>query len=104
MTSTLRPAATKTPQWLERDVRPGKRLIVGGLLGALALVLTAVTGIAPLLSPARGGGDTADGFSLSSARADLGVIAAAPHPLGSAKQLSVEAYLVRELTEMGLDP
>ena len=104
MTSTLHPAPPTPTPWRERDVQPGKRPPVGGLLAALALVLTAFAGIAPLLSPADMGGGSADGFSLSSAREDLAVVAAAPHPMGSAEQLSVESYLVRELTEIGLDP
>jgi hypothetical protein len=102
--STMRPAPTVATPSLARGLRPGKRPIVAVLVAALTLGLTAVAGIAPLLSPAGAGMDTIDEFSLSSARDDLAVVAAAPHPMGSAEQLSVEAYLVRELTEIGLDP
>ena len=44
------------------------------------------------------------GVSLDRVRADLAVVAAQPHPMGSPEQAAVEAYLVRQLTELGLQP
>lgn len=68
------------------------------------LAAAAFAGVAPLLSPAPPSQDAVAGFSLDRAREDLAVVAAAPHPMGSAEQAAVEAYLVQELTAMGLEP
>jgi hypothetical protein len=68
------------------------------------LAATAFVGITPLLSPSPPSPDAVPGFSLDAAREDLAVVAAAPHPMGSTEQAAVEAYLVDELTAMGLQP
>ena len=104
MTSTLRP--TSPPLRTSARSRPDQRRagLAGTLLAATLLAATAFAGIAPLLSPAPPDGDAVAGFSMDRARDDLAVVAAAPHPMGSAEQAAVEAYLVRELTAVGLDP
>jgi len=68
------------------------------------LAATAFAGVAPLLSPATPSEDAVAGFSMDRARDDLAFVAASPHPMGSAEQAAVEAYLVQELTAVGLDP
>ena len=104
MTSTVR--HRPLPVGTSPQPRPGERSasLAGVLLAAVVLAAAAVAGIAPLLSPAPPVGDGVAGFSLDRARADLAVVAAAPHPMGSAEQSSVEAYLVQELTAAGLQP
>ena len=49
-------------------------------------------------------GSAAPGFSASRALQDLSVIAAKPHPSGSAAQAEVRDYLQRELKAAGLEP
>ncbi len=78
-------------------------LVTGWLLAAAVLAATAAAAVMPLLSPAVPAEDRG-GFSLDAARADLAVVAADPHPMGSAEQATVEAYLVGELAAMGLRP
>ena len=104
MTSTVRhrPLPVETPPGSRAGVRSAS--LAGKVLAAAVLAAAAVTGIAPLLSPAPPVGDGVAGFSLDRAREDLAVVAAAPHPMGSAEQSSVEAYLVQELTAAGLQP
>ena len=105
MTSTLSPGPT--PVGTLPHPRPRRRRVAlaGGLLAAMVLVATAFAGIAPLLSPATpANAAAAAGFPLDAARDDLAAVAAAPHPMGSAEQATVEAYLVGELTAMGLQP
>ena len=104
MTSTVRhsPLPVGTSSQPRQGVRSAS--LAGTLLAALVLAAAAVAGIAPLLSPAPPVGDGVAGFSLDRARADLAVVAAAPHPMGTAEQSSVEAYLVQELTAAGLQP
>ncbi len=104
MTSTLRPE--KAPALTPPRARPGSRRapLVGGLLAAAVLAAAAVAGVAPLRSPTGPGSDAVAGVSLDRVRADLTVVAAQPHPMGSPEQAAVEAYLVRQLTELGLQP
>ena len=85
---------------------PGVRWphLTGALLVAVVLAAAALAGIAPLLSPAPQVGDPGVGFSLDRARADLAVVSAVPHPMGSSEQSSVEAYLVQQLDAAGLQP
>ncbi|WP_345205531.1 M28 family peptidase [Fodinibacter luteus] len=78
--------------------------LAGALVAAAALAVTAFAGVSPLLSPAAPAEDAVAGFSMDRARADLAVVAAVPHPMGTAEQADVEAYLVQELTAIGLDP
>ena len=103
MTSTLRQESA--PVAIPVSTRPlGRSKAWGVALAAALLSLTAVVAIAPLRSPVEPNSDAAVGFSLDRAQEDLAVIAAAPHPLGSPEQAAVEAYLVQELTAMGLEP
>lgn len=105
MTSTTtRPAS---PPLHTPTHEPPARLrssLAGPLLAAVLLAATAFAGVAPLLSPPPPAEDAVAGFSLDRAREDLAVVAAAPHPMGSPEQATVEAYLVQELTAMGLAP
>lgn len=48
--------------------------------------------------------DVVGGFPLAQARADLATVAAAPHPMGSAANARVRAFLMGELRGMGLTP
>ena len=104
MTTTLRPTAPAGRMPEPEDPGPRRAGLVGALLAAAVLAATAFAGVAPLLSPAPPTTDAVAGFSMDRARADLAVVAAAPHPMGSAEQAAVEAYLVQELESMGLDP
>ncbi len=108
MTSTVRRTATaaRTPDGAAATSTstPGRAGLVGALLAAAVLAATAFAGVAPLLSPAPPTGDAVTVPTLQRARADLAVVAAEPHPMGSAEQAEVEAYLVRELRSIGLDP
>jgi hypothetical protein len=104
MTSTL-PRATSPVATPSRPQERGRAAaLAGALLAAVVLAAAAVAGTVPLRSPASPAGDAVAGFSLDRARDDLAVVVAGPHPMGSAEQASVESYLVRELTAIGLDP
>ncbi|KGN40579.1 M28 family peptidase [Knoellia aerolata] len=93
------------PRRRRRDVTQAPtQPTVGVLLMVAALGVAALVGVSPLRSPAEPAGDTSGGFSLERARDDLAVVAAAPHPMGTAEQATVEAYLVRELRALGLEP
>ena len=76
---------------------------LGWLLAAVVLAATAVVGVTPLLSPPPPAADPGAGV-VDRAQQDLAVVAAAPHPMGTAEQAAVEAYLVRQVTDMGLQP
>ena len=107
MTSTLRPetSAAPTPPEARHPQAPRRRApLLGGLLAAAALAVTAVAGVAPLRSPSTPSADAVAGVSLDRLRADLAAVTAQAHPMGSREQAAVEAYLVRQLTEMGLTP
>lgn len=93
---TARRAAPEVPT----RRRPSR---AAALLAAALLAAAAFAGTAPLLSPTRPPEDIA-GASLEQAQQDLAVVAAAPHPMGSDEQSAVEAFLVGELTAMGLQP
>ncbi len=88
--------------------RPQKRgratALAGALLAAVVLAAAAVAGIVPLRSPSSPSGDVVAGFSLDRAQDDLAVVSATPHPMGTAELAAVEAYLVQELTAVGLEP
>ena len=105
MTSTTLPPASpeaRSPRPEVAGEQTSSR--AGALLAAALLAATAFAGVAPLLSPGAPADDAVSGFSLDRAREDLAVVAAAPHPMGSAEQAAVEEYLMGELTAMGLDP
>lgn len=104
MTSTLRPTSPPVRTPARAGPAPRRAGLAGALLAAAVLAATAFAGVAPLLSPATPSRDAVAGFSLDRARDDLAVVAAAPHPMGSSRQAAVEAYLVQELTSIGLDP
>ncbi len=105
MTNTLSPLPAAMDTTADRRHPLRRRASwAAGLVAALALAATAIAGVAPLLSPATPVDDPVAGFSVDRARQDLAVVAAAPHPMGAVEQTSVEAFLVRELTAMGLDP
>lgn len=105
MTSTTpRPASPPVHGQAPEPPARWRSSLAGALLAAALLAATAFAGIAPLLSPATPAEDAVAGFSLDRAREDLAVVAAAPHPMGSAEQSAVEEYLVQELTAMGLEP
>ncbi|MDF3044167.1 MAG: hypothetical protein K0R30_395 [Ornithinibacter sp.] len=105
MTNTLSPVPAAMDTTADRRPPLRRRTSwAAGLVAALALAATAIAGVAPLLSPATPVDDPVAGFSVDRARQDLAVVAAAPHPMGAVEQSSVEAFLVRELTAMGLDP
>jgi hypothetical protein len=68
---------------------------------ALGMLLAAWASLTPRVVPE----DAAPGaFSAARAFADVQEIAKAPHPLGSAENARVRAYLVQRLTAMGLAP
>ena len=105
MTSTTtRPASPPLHSPTHEPPNRGRSSLAGALLAAVLLAATAFAGVAPLLSPAPPAEGAVAGFSLDRAREDLAVVAAAAHPMGSPEQATVEAYLVRELTAMGLAP
>ena len=104
MTSTLRPVSVPTEVAAPTPTRTRRSSFVAGLLAAVTLVTTAVLGVMPLLTPPIPAADAVTGFPLERAREDLAAVASVPHPMGTAEQASVEAYLVRELTAMGLAP
>jgi len=74
------------------------------LLVATALVLAVVLGVAPLapMSP-RPASAPATEFSAERAMRTLAVIAAKPHPTGTAADDEVREYLVRELEALGFE-
>lgn len=78
-------------------MRNNLKLVIA-LLAALALAVLATTPPAPLP-------DTAPPTEFSAARAmaDVRVIAARPHPTGSAENAKVRAYLLQRLRELGFD-
>ena len=49
-------------------------------------------------------GRDGDGFSVARAMVDIGQIAREPHPVGSPQNARVHDYLVKRMTELGLDP
>ncbi len=70
------------------------------LLGTL--LLAAILGFAAADTPApRPASAAADAFAAGRAMADVRVIAAAPHPTGSAENAAVRAYLVKRLEALG---
>ena len=71
--------------------------LIAALAGAFALAALAARPPSPLLSNAPPGL-----FSAGRAFADIGRIARAPHPTGSAEDAEVRAYLVQRLRALGL--
>jgi putative ATP-binding cassette transporter len=92
-----------------RQERGGQALFGSPALGSL---LTALFVLAALLlaaggqrlPAAAGGGAPAAAFSAERAMQHLKVIAARPHPSGSAAQAEVRDYLVKTLRDAGLEP
>ncbi|HEX8116456.1 MAG TPA: cyclic peptide export ABC transporter, partial [Pyrinomonadaceae bacterium] len=92
-----------------RRERGGQALFGSPALGSL---LTALFVLAALmlavggqrLPAAEGGGAPAAAFSAERAMQHLKVIAARPHPSGSAAQAEVRDYLLKTLRESGLEP
>jgi hypothetical protein len=70
-----------------------------------ALILGGLIAWAQGLPPHPQGVDTAAAaFSAQRALADIGVIAQAPHPVGSARNQQVRDYLLSRMTVLGLQP
>jgi hypothetical protein len=104
MTTTLRRAPSVRPTSRPSGHAPAGIPLLAVLTAVAVLIVTAFMGIAPLLSPSSPAGEEMAGFPLTRAQADLAVVAAAPHPMGSTAQAEVETFLVDELAAMGLQP
>ena len=72
-----------------------------GLTAALALLVALIALRPPHPQPAQA---PADQFSAARAMADVRVLGQAPHPVGSAGQAKVRAYLLGRMAALGLDP
>src|SRR5215469_13797752 len=69
------------------------------------LLLGLVAAVLAMRPPAPAPADAAPGvFSAGRAMADVQVIAQRPHPIASADSLRVQAYLLKRMTDLGLDP
>jgi hypothetical protein len=72
---------------------------------ALAIALACALGVAPLIPPAPASPDAPlTVFSAGRAMRHVAVIAAAPHPIGSARQAAVSVYIEQQLGAIGLEP
>lgn len=82
--------ASRAPRWVR-----------GTLAGAL--IALGVLALAPLASPSPRGADApADAFSAARGFTDLQVVAAEPHPVGSAANRAVRDHLVERSIDAGL--
>ena len=82
---------------------PATPLVLGLFLGALLLALA--LGVLALQSPRPLGPETPAGeFSAARAMIDVREIAQRPHPVGSADNARVRAYLTARMAELGLSP
>ena len=72
-----------------------------GLVAVLAFWVSAIALRPPTPKPANA---PADQFSAERALTDVRAIATAPHPVGSARQAEVRAYLLARMTALGLSP
>jgi hypothetical protein len=70
---------------------------------AIAGLLLAVS-VMPLIPPAAPGGEDAGSFDVDRAMAYIGVIARAPHPMGSAENERVRQSIIESLETLGLEP
>jgi hypothetical protein len=78
--------------------------MIATAVAVVGVATATIAALLPLASPAVPRSDAPGGFPLQRAVQDLTAVAAAPHPLGSPAQLTVERFLVAQLREMGLTP
>jgi hypothetical protein len=98
---------TKTWEPSGSEVDVGNVLVkFGSAFGSgIALIAAFLLGVGPLIPPAPLPADAPEAmFSAERAMAHVRVIAAAPHPAGSARQSEVAAYLQQQLGAIGLTP
>lgn len=84
--------------------RTRRRTVATFVACGTAIMLTIALGAWPWVWKGDPGAAVVDGFPVAQARADLARVAAVPHPMGTAANADVRAFLLGELRGMGLTP
>ena len=85
---------------------PGSRTqsVAGRVVPWLLLGVLGIASVGPLVTPMAPDGSSPDAISVVRAVDHIDRIASHPHPMGTAANAEVRAYIVTQLIAMGLDP